>query len=295
MSGPMHERLDWDDIRFFLTAARTGGFGAAARRLGTQQSTVSRRVASLEHRLGGALFDRTAAGLTLTSLGRRVLPEAELVEQALTRVGDAATSTEREAEGLVRLALTETLASVLVVPQVLPPLLARHPKLRIDLVVGNTAADLARREADVAVRFFLTPSGDFVTRRVARLPLAVAASPALAKSLKRAAPETWPFVSAWLPGGLPLEEAWRERAFPTPARVTTNSYHAQFEAVRAGLGVALLPVALMEATGLVALPLPKSVEAPPPLDTWLVTPRALRRVPRVAAVFSALEEAFAKL
>jgi DNA-binding transcriptional LysR family regulator len=57
----MHDQLNWDDLRFFLCAAQEGGFGAAARRLATQQSTVSRRVASLERLLGGALFDRTPA------------------------------------------------------------------------------------------------------------------------------------------------------------------------------------------------------------------------------------------
>lgn len=289
------KHLDWDDVRFFLFSVREGGFGAAARHLGTQQSTVSRRVASLETRLGGALFDRTASGLTLTALGRRVLPEAEAVEQALTRVGDAASSTEREAEGLVRIALTDTLASVLVIPKVLPKLLARHPKLRVDLVVGNTAADLARREADVAVRFFLTPSGDLVTKRVARFQLAVCATPALAKSLKRQPASSWPFVSVWLPGGEVMEELWRSRFAPEGARFSTNSFSAQIDAVRAGIGVALLPVVLAKELELVTLPLPKDVQPPPLLDTWLVAPRALRRVPRVAVVFEALEQALSTL
>lgn len=290
----MNERLDWDDVRFFLLSAREGGFGAAARRLAVQQSTVSRRVAALEERLGGALFDRTAEGLALTALGRRVLPEAEVVEQALTRVGDAAATTERAAEGVVRVALTETVAAVLVIPLVLPRLLAKFPGLQLDLVVGHTAADLARREADVAVRFFLTPSGDFVTKRVARMAMGVAAAPGLAKTLRGVPASEWPFVSSYLSGGDTFEETWRLRFATQPARVTTNSFHAQFEAVRAGLGVSLLPLSLAKAAGLVVLPLPRGAEAPPPLDTWLVTPRALRRVPRVAAVFDALEAALAE-
>lgn len=284
----MHEALNWDDLRFFLAAARHGGFGAAARRLETQQSTVSRRVASLEARLGGALFDRTAAGLTLTSLGRRVLGEVQLVEGVLTRVGDAASATEHLVEGLVRVALTETLASLYVVPTVLPALLRQHPKLRVDLVVGNTAADLARREADIAVRFFLMPRGDLVTRRVARLQTAVMASRALAKTLARRPPREWPFVSVWLPSGPVVEESWREAYAPGETRVTTNSFHAQVEAVRAGLGVAVLPVLLGEPLGLLSMKLPAEVPAPPALDMYLVTPRALRKVPRVAVVFDAL-------
>ena len=291
----MHGPLDWDDVRFFLASAQQGGFGAAARHLETQQSTVSRRVASLEARLGGALFDRTASGLALTPLGHRVLGEAEVMEQALTRVTDAASATERVVDGVVRVAMTETLAATVVIPEVLPGLLRAHPKLRIDLVIGNTSADLARREADIALRFFLPPKGDLVTRRVARLPTAVLANRALAKTLPRKAPKAWPFVGTWLPTGAAPEEAWREAFGPSVLRVTTNSFHAQLEAVRAGLGVAVLPVTLGDALGLSALGLPEDVRPPPPIDLYLVTPRALRRVPRVAVVFSALEAALATL
>jgi DNA-binding transcriptional LysR family regulator len=288
----MHDRLEWDDVRFFLVSVRAGGFGAAARRLGTQQSTVSRRVAALEARLGGALFDRTAAGTTLTALGRRVLPEAEVIEQALTRVGDAASSTERTVEGVVRLAVSETVASVVVIPRVLPRLLAKHPSLRIDLVVSDTATDLSRREADVAVRFFLPPSGDFLAKRLARMTMAVVGTPEVAKRWRERPLAAWPFVSASMQGFEVAEETWRARQQPqTAPRMTSNSFHSVYEAARAGLGVAVLPTLLANSAGLVALPLPRGVSAPPPLEAWLVTPRALRRVPRIAAVFEALETA----
>lgn len=196
----MHEQFDWDDLRYFLAAAQRGGFGAAARALKTQQSTVSRRVANLEELLGGALFDRTATGLKLTRLGEDVRREAEQMANALTRVGDAATKTEHEIDGLVRIALTETLADVFVIPHVLPGLMKQFPKLKLDLVIGNTSADLGRREAEIALRFFLTPSGDLVTRRIARMTTEVLARPSLAKKLKKLPLSQWPFVTMWLPG-----------------------------------------------------------------------------------------------
>lgn len=281
----MHDPLSWDDVRYFLAAVQTGGFGAAARRLRVRQSTVSRRVAALEQRLGGALFDRTAAGLVLTGLGRRVQPEAEHLEQAVTRITDIATTTERTVDGLVRVALTETFAALVAIPRVLPTLLAEHPRLRIELVVSDDAADLARRRADVAVRFFLSRSGDLVTRRVGRLATAVVATPALARTLERRPPDVWPFVtiSREQPGA---EELWRSRLAPG-GRLSTTSFQSQLEAVRAGLGVAVLPVAVAQALSLEVLSLPDR-PAPPPLDVWLATPRPLRRVPRVAAVFDAL-------
>jgi DNA-binding transcriptional LysR family regulator len=285
----MHDSLDWDDVRFFLAAAQEAGFGAAARRLETQQSTVSRRVAALEKRLGGALFDRTAAGLTLTALGQRVLQQAKVMEEALTHVVDAASATEKVVEGVVRIAMTETVASVLVIPTVLPKLLAAHPGLKVDLVIGNTSADLARREADLALRFFLEKQGDLLTRRVARLETAVMATPVLAKKLVKTAPREWPFVSVWLEHGVAPEEAWREAYATREVRVTTNSFHAQLESVRAGLGVAVLPCVLGRGLGLVEVAV-AGVPAPPAVEMFLVVPRALRRVPRVAAVFDALCE-----
>lgn len=289
----MHERLEWDDVRFFLAAARAGGFGAAARTLQAQQSTVSRRVASLEARLGAALFDRTPGGLELTQLGRRILEDAGAMEAALRRVRDAASTTGRAVAGQVRIALTETMASAFVLPVVLPALLARHPDLRVDLVTGNTAADLSRREADVAIRFFLTPRGDLLTKRVARLETAVLAHPQLARRLARTPLREWPFVATWLPAGRAPEEAWRDQHAGGVPRVTTNSFHTQLEAVRSGVGVAVLPRALREPAGLVELPL--DAPRPPPVAVYLVTPRALRRVPRVAAVFEALEDALRRL
>ncbi len=284
----MHDQLNWDDLRFFLCAAQEGGFGAAARRLATQQSTVSRRVASLERLLGGALFDRTPAGLELTGLGRRVLDQAQVMEGVLTHVADAATSTEKAVEGVVRLAMTETVAALLVIPQVLPKLLAAHPKLKVELIIGDTSADLSRREADLAVRFFLMPRGDLVTRRVARLETAVVGTKALVKSLGRKPLREWPFVAVHLARGVAPEDAWRRAYATNEVRVTTNSFHTQLEAVRAGLGVAVLPVVIARELGLSVVAVAEGVPAPPPVEMFVVCPRALRKVPRVAVTWDAL-------
>ncbi len=278
----------WDDVKLFLSAARTGGFGAAARELGTMQSTVSRRVAALEKALRVRLFDRTPTGIELTAAGRRVLANAEPAEVALRGLSDVAAVTMPKVSGVVRLALTETLASVFVIPSVLPALLERHPDLVVDLVVSDDVADLSRREADLALRFFLPPKGDLVTRRVARLETAPLVHRRLAKKLMKVNPSRWPWVAVGRPSP---EEAWLAPLKTTP-RVTTTSFHTQFEAVRHGLGVAVLPRLMTSAVAeLVELPLELESEAPV-LDLFLVTPRGLRQAARVAAVFEALVESF---
>jgi len=280
--------LLWDDVKLFLAAARAGGFGAAARELGTMQSTVSRRVAALEGSLGVRLFDRTPAGIELTAAGRRVLAEAAPAELALRGLTDVPALTTPGVSGVVRLALTETLASVFVIPRVLPALLERHPELVVDLVVSDTAADLARREADLALRFFLPPKGDLVARRVARLDTAPLAHRDLAKKLRRVAPSRWPWVAVGRPSP---EESWLAPLGLRP-RVTTTSFHTQFEAVSHGLGVAVLPRAMTSVRpALAELPLDLGADAPT-LDLFLVTPRGLRQAARVSAVFDALARSF---
>lgn len=292
----MHDLLstfDWDELRYFLAAAREGGLGAGARRLGAQQSTVSRRVAALEARLGAPLFDRRAGGLALTALGERVREEAEAMEQALGRVTAAAAGAQAAVEGVVKIATTETMASVFLLPRVLPTLLARHPGLRVDLIIGDLAADLGRREADLALRFFLSPSGDLITQRVARLETGILAHARLAATLAEMPPASWPWTSVWLQNVTPPEQSWLERSLGVTPRLTTNSFQTQLEAVRAALGVAVLPRVLCAAMPeLVALPTPWST---PTIDVHLVTPRVLRRVPRVAAVWAAVAECFAAL
>jgi DNA-binding transcriptional LysR family regulator len=310
----MHDplaRLPWDDLRFFLAAARAGSFGAAARVLSTDPSTVSRRLAGLETALGARLFDRSAAGLVLTQLGRLIAAEAEPMETAMLRVADLASREATDTAGLVRVAATETMASAFLIPHVLPELLAQHPGLRIDLVVGDGAVDLIRREADVAVRFFLSARGDLLTKRVATLETVVAARPSLARALRGTPPDRWPWIVAWLPSGPTPEEDFQRGLTAQAARLTMNSYQSQLAAVKAGLGVAVLPRALL-ADDLVAVPvapsaspsgakpkaaLPARSPAPslPTLPVYLATPRALRRVARVSAVFGALERAFGAL
>lgn len=279
--------LVWDDVKLFLAAAREGGFGAAARSVGTMQSTVSRRVAALEKALGVRLFERTPTGIELTSAGRRVVALSEPAELALASLTDVEGASTPKVSGVVRLALTETLASLFVIPRVLGPLLERHPELTLDLVVSDDAADLARREADLALRFFLPEKGDFVTKRVAKFDIAPLVHRRRARALLNKDPTSWPWVAVGRPSP---EETWIA-PLKTRPRVTTTSFHTQLELVRQGLGVAPMP-RLMTVLCPELVELPLELEPSPGLDLFLVVPRGLRSAPRVAAVFDALKVAF---
>src|SRR5262245_36514547 len=101
------QRLEsWDDVRFFLGIARAGSLSAAATPLGVTQPTCGRRLATLEEALGVRLFDRTPEGLSLTTGGKALLAAATAMEQGAHDFALRATVTDRELEGVVRIATT---------------------------------------------------------------------------------------------------------------------------------------------------------------------------------------------
>ncbi|MCA9576614.1 MAG: LysR family transcriptional regulator [Myxococcales bacterium] len=282
------DTLRWDDLRFLLAVVRAGSFSAAAQALTVEQSTVSRRIAALEGVLGTALFERSHTGLRATEATEALLPHLERVEAELRAVLDAARQHEPEVRGRVRLALTEALAAHYVIPRLLRPLRAQHPRLTVDLLTSDLAADLSRREADLALRFFRPRGGDLIVKRVARLPTTFVAHQSYPK-LASKVPAEHDFIALALPGIDTPEEAFARRHAQVEPSMRTNGYLAQVEAVRAGLGVALLARSVLQLDPeLVELDL--GLPAGPTLELFLVCPRGLRQVPRVDAVFRALEE-----
>jgi DNA-binding transcriptional LysR family regulator len=271
-------RSRWDDVRYFLAASEQGSFSAAARALGVEQSTVSRRIAALEEELGGALFVRGRSGLVATERGAQILPLARDVQRSMLELVDASA---QEVEGVVRVATTEGVALHGLVPA-LPELLSRHPGLRVRLVTGFGVSDLTRREADVALRFARPTHADLVYRQLATLPYGVFAAP----RWSGCAPEDLDWLDIDL-GAIATPRPPRDPSRP-PALVT-DSYVALVQAARHGLGAALLTRPLGAAfDDLVELDLPAPL--PDPIPVFLVGHTANRHTPRVAAVWSFLEE-----
>lgn len=286
----------WEDIRLFLAVARGGSFSAAARALGTDQSTASRRVAALEAALGRPLFERTSRGLLPTRHGEALVAPAMRVEEAVLALEDGARTSEATPSGRVRIALTEGLAQHVVVPQVLPALFRANPALSIDLVTGDDAKDLVRQEADIAIRFFRTPRGELVGRRAATLALAPLAARSQVRRLSRLRAEALPWI-IYERGALDTaEQRWLRALGVTQSRLHCSSVETQMAAVRAGLGVALAPRALTRVTpGLTVLDGVAGMPPLPRLELFVVTRSAIRQVPRIARVFDALVETLAGL
>jgi DNA-binding transcriptional LysR family regulator len=160
--------MDVDGIRTFVTIARLGGFGRAARALHRSQPAISRRVELLEGELGTPLFERLRRGALLTDAGRALLPHAEAVLAALRDGGEAVRAVATGERGTISLALVGTLASTQLT-ELLRDFRHAHPQVRLELRTARSeeVSDLVGGgEATLGLRYFPDPSPLFVSRPV---------------------------------------------------------------------------------------------------------------------------------
>lgn len=288
---------NWDDYRIFLAVARTGTFSEAGQKLGVSQPTVGRRIAALERALDTRLLDRAGRRMTLTPAGLAVLREAEQMESATTGVERRTLGFDRRPSGIVRLSVTEGLGSWWITPR-LGPLLERYPGLKLEIATDRIAANLSKREADIAVRFFRPSQSGLLVRRFADLRYGLFASRAYLKThgMPR---DTAALAMHALIGFEEEMRDWPEMAFLYRHGLAdrfvyrSNSAIAQLSAAEAGLGIAPLPVYL-------AAPRRLLVRVMPEIDLpgrriWLAVHKDIRRAARIEAVWDFLAEALAAL
>lgn len=165
--------FDWNDLKAFLAVARGGSTLAASKALGVNQTTVARRIESLEQALGLKLFERGQTGSRLTEAGTALIADAEGVEQAAIRFANQAAQHLRGVAGALRLTTNELVASSMVIPA-LVDFRKAHPDIQVDLLITDATLDLQNGEADLAIRTSqaLEPS-DLVARKICDHDLAL--------------------------------------------------------------------------------------------------------------------------
>lgn len=282
--------LDWNDLRYVLALARGGTHAMAARALGVDATTVARRLRAMEASLGAPLFQRTPDGrMEPSEPGRIAVERAELVEAEVGGLLAALRQTDPVA-GIVRVTAVPLLVNRLLIPDA-APLTARHPQLRLELIADGRDLSLTRREADIALR--LARPDEQAGRRI--LARRLGTLPYAAYALAGLDPRTLPWLTyddamAHLP-----QAAWlarRARLDRAAASIVVNDGEGLLQALRAGLGRALLPC-------LIAARLPWLQRLPiddPPLparELWLLTHPDLRHLARVSAVLAWIDELFA--
>ncbi|MBV6656842.1 MAG: LysR family transcriptional regulator [Devosiaceae bacterium] len=169
--------MDWNDCRMFLAVARAGQMLAAARALGTNQATVSRRMKKLERDLDVRLLDRRPHGTELTDEGKALLARLERAETELLDAQEALSLGRERVGGTIRVGAPDGFGTAFLAPR-LPDFARSHPDLKVQLVPLPRAFSLSQREADLAVVIGRPRRGLGVTRKLMDYTLGLYASEA---------------------------------------------------------------------------------------------------------------------
>jgi DNA-binding transcriptional LysR family regulator len=285
-------RFDWNRARAFFVAAEEGSFSAAGRALGIAQPTIGRQVAALEEELGVVLFERIGNALELTATGLDLLEHVRAMSDAATRVSLTATGQSLSVDGSVCITASELIAA-----HVLPPILGRirraHPGIEIEILASNSARDLRRREADIAVRNFMPTQPELVARKIADRSARLYAAPAYLEQignptspaeLSRADFFGFDRTDLMIKGLRALGLELTPRNFP----IITENHLVQWELAKQGVGICIVMDEVGDREPRVRRVLP---DLPPiPVPVWLATHRELHTSRRIRVVFDLLAD-----
>lgn len=279
--------FDWNDLKYLLAVARNHSTIAAGKALGLSQSTVQRRLAEFERRLGRKVVVRQPSGYRLTEFGQQLLPYAERIEAAVQDFERQLDGTAGELSGAIRVTCPEPIVIRMMQSKLIDRFHAKHPGLRVEFVTSDRYLDLSKGEADVAFR-----SGDtddeLVGRKIADSLWAVYASHAYLE--RHGQPQSieelprHPIVG--FDGAMANHRAskWLAAVAPDARLVARNSsVLGLVSAVKSGIGLGPLPTALGDAEpDLVRILGPVAELA----RSWrLLAHPDLRRTPRISAFF----------
>ena len=282
--------FDWNQIRALLATAEEGSFTGAARVLKTTQPTVGRQISALEQSLGITLVERTIKGPILTQAGLELLNHVKAMADAATLISMTAAGHSQEVSGEVKITSTDLMATG-ILPDVLAPLRKTAPGVRIKIVATGHTLNLLAREADIAVRHGRPDQPDLIARHIGDFGLGLYASSEYLKAFGR--PRTPEEVAHHAFVGTPDPERLIK---PLSARgidlrpenfvLSSDSNVVQWQWLRAGFGISMLPDILGETDPLLEKILPDLPMYQAPI--WLVTHRELRTSPRIRVVFDTL-------
>ena len=287
--------FDWNDLRFFLEVARIGTLSGAARALGTDHATVSRRINALEHALGQALFHRSLSGYAMTPAGERLLVHAEQMEVLALRSSAGSPQPGAAMAGVVRLTTSDGFGNFILAHH-LGRFAASHPRLTLQLVPIQQIQAQSQREGDIAIT--LTPGGArFASELLTEYGLGLYASPAYLAEHgpldSREALRPHRLVGYIEDLLFSRELDYLDEVLPgLRAQIQCSSLMAQAEATQAGAGICVLPHYLARQVGGLAAVLPEAVNLR--RNYWLNTAPAAERVPRIRAVADFLRRVVAE-
>jgi DNA-binding transcriptional LysR family regulator len=277
--------MAWDDLRLVKAIADARGMPGAAAALGLNHSTIFRRLGQLEATLGAPLFERRRTGYAVTPAGEEMTALAARVDEDITAFARKVAGRQISPAGELRVATNDSL-----LVHLLTPLFARFqqqcPDIRLDVVIGNPALNLSKRDADVAIRATDNPPENLVGRRIARIAWAL-----YGRASDFPEPETPPTLEAlkqrsWVSlgedlGALKVVRFVAETVPAAHVRYRANTVLGLAEAIEAGIGIGHVPCLIGDVRPSLARLMPPDPDFA--ADLWLLTHPDLRQSPRVRA------------
>lgn len=172
----MSQSFNWNDLQAFLAVARTGRLTEAARSMGIEHTTLSRRIARLEGMLATKLFDRRPTGYSLTADGMALMPRAEEMETNAVGILSNRSDPRIALSGTIRIGTPEAFGTYCLGERI-GALSDAYPGLKIELVAMPRAFSLTKREADLAIGLSRPPSGRLHAQKLADYELGLYGSP----------------------------------------------------------------------------------------------------------------------
>src|SRR5690349_13611102 len=167
---------DLNDTLVFVKVVEQGSFVAAAKALRLPKTTVSRKVQDLETRLGAQLLQRTTRKLGLTEAGNVYFEHSQRIARDLEEAENAVGQLQGGPRGWLRFTAPYSVGITWIAP-LLGEFHARHPEVRVEMVLTNEPLDIIDQEIDVALRVGSLPDSNLIARKLATFRTQVYASP----------------------------------------------------------------------------------------------------------------------
>lgn len=286
------DQLEWSDLSVILAVCRAGTLSGAARLLGNNHSTVFRRINAIERKTGVRFFERLPNGYAMTDSGEAAMKSAERIEVEIQGLSREILGRDQRLQGPVRVTAMDMLA-IHVLPGIFAGFRELHPGVTCELVYTLSALDLARREADIAIRAMPKVPDSSLGRKVCDFRFGIYAAPAYLERNrdKPLAEHDWVMIEGvadWL-----VPAVWKTREAADRQTVFTSSGPAVVAAAEAGMGLfAMSCYAADSRPGLV--PVSRPIEALT-VELWVLTHADLRRTARVKALMDYLVESLREM
>ncbi len=267
--------MNWDDMRLFLAVARVGSISGAAKQLGVQHSTVSRRMRQFEEKLGARLIERKKNCYELTEAGEQVKQAAIRIEGEVIGIDGAIQGRDSNLVGSLRVTAINNMASMVLMP-IFAEFRRQHPKVALHIMVSNSDASLSQREADIAIRLTNSPTDTLIGKRVVTVASTIYGSREYLKHLKKDGEEPkWIGVTC-----CGFHKAWtKQHCNDQSFDFYSDDTLLTLAAIREGLGISFLPCFMGDSD-----PLLERLCAPDHehnLGLWILLHPDLKRTSRV--------------